>query len=861
MFGHDPEVELLEREGFLGSLIDYAAAARDGAGRVVLVAGEAGAGKSSLLSALRGRLAEARWLWGACDGSHTPRPLGPIFDIAGQVGSSLGEACRTDTGRDVLFRLLLEDLADSSELTVVVIEDIHWADESTLDLLRFLARRLTQAHVLLLVTYRDDGLARAHPVRMLIGELSALSSVRRIEVPPLSKDAVDRLARRHGMDALELYQLTGGNPFFVTEVLLAPAATVPASAREAVLARVARLPADAQEVLDAAAVIGARVEADLVRQVASCTMGAIDECLTAGALVSVGDGFRFRHEIARRAVATEIPAHRLVELHRRILATLAVRGCRDDARLAHHAEGAGDRAGVQLYAPRAARAAAELAAHREAAAQYERALRFADGLDVRARAQLYDALATENALIDRWEQAESARRRAVALWQEAGEPLRVGDSLRLLGRNLWRLCRLQEAEEALRSSLDLLEQLPPSEELAWAYSYVAHLHMNNRPADALLMAARACRTAESVGAQAALSDALNTEGCALANLGRGGVEQLRRALDVALSIGSEDSAGRAYTNLHSVLRDEYRWDEAERYFDEGLSYAEEHDTPTFATCLRSGHAWMLDYRGRWDEAEAQCLQILNRPDLSPVNRLYTSIPLARIRIRRGDPQGPPMLAQLDRLATGGGEGGYTGELAALTLELAWLRNDAAAVAPAAAQGLAVIDTCLPATRAAFASWLQRCGAPSADPRHVADWRVQADMWAQRRCPYDEALALLDSPHEADLRQALQTFQQLGALATVQRTQQLMRERGIIVIPRGPRSSTQANAFGLTRREQEVLDLLTASFTNSEIAGKLFLSEKTVDHHVSAILHKMGVSTRRDAARRAAAGAGHEPART
>ena len=448
-------MELLERDGLLDALAAYASDAQSGESRLVLVAGEAGVGKTTLLDALQTRLSDARWLWSACDGSFTPRPLGPLFDIASQVGGELAAAGREDASRERLFRLLLDELLPAPTLTVVVVEDVHWADEATLDLLRFLGRRLRNSRTLLLATYRDDGLHRDHPLRMAIGELMTDRSTRRISLPPLSADAVDRLARGTEIESTELYRLTGGNPFYVTEVLESGDGTVPLTASEAVLARVARLSSEARRVLDVAAVIGSRVELGVLRPVAGGDAEAIDECLTTGMLVSDADGLRFRHEIARMAVEESLPAHRRADVHGRIPRRASRRGRRRRTVGAPRRR-RGDREAVLQYAPLAAQRASELAAHREAAAQYERALRFADRLEPAERARLYDRLGFEEALIDRWEQSAEARE-ALELWRQAGDEVRVGDTLRVLSRTMWRLCRGEEADAAAVSAVEVLE--------------------------------------------------------------------------------------------------------------------------------------------------------------------------------------------------------------------------------------------------------------------------------------------------------------------------------------------------------------------------------------------------------------------
>ena len=339
---------LLERELQLGALHEYAADAREGDGRLVLVAGEAGIGKSSLVEAFVDGLDETRVAWCSCDGAFTPSALGPLQDVADQWGGAVRVACADGVPRDTRFAALLSMLREHGErgeqggLSVLVVEDLHFADEATLDLLGYLARRLRGVRALVVATYRDDGLAENRALRETIGEASTQRWTRRISLPPLTQQAVDELSRGTDRAPAAVHALTGGNPFFVTEVLSATRDELPMSARDAVLARAARLSAAGRDVLDAAALVGERVEPDLLAAVTDADVGVLDEPVAAGLLVADGSGLRFRHEIARRAVEQEVGPHTAAEVHRRILAELLRSGADDDARLAHHAEGALD---------------------------------------------------------------------------------------------------------------------------------------------------------------------------------------------------------------------------------------------------------------------------------------------------------------------------------------------------------------------------------------------------------------------------------------------------------------------------------------------------------------------------------------
>ncbi len=384
---------LLERATHIAALeqrLDGVIADRRGC--VVLVAGEAGVGKTALVRRLTSfHRGEVDVLSGACEALFTPRPLGPFHDMAPSIGGDFEALVERGEKPYGIASALLGALGHRGP-TMVIVEDAHWADEATLDVLTLVARRIEAVATLMVITYRDDGLNRAHPLRVLLGELSSAGPVVRVRLPALSAGAVAQLAAPHGVDPRDLYAKTAGNPFFVTEVLASGDDRIPETVRDAVLARASRLGAQARAVLDAASILQPRAELWLLEAVAPEAAESLDECLAAGMLVSLPEAAAFRHELARIAVEDSLMPNQRRALHRQALTALLTppTGPTDAGRLAHHAEAAGDSAAVLRYAPDAATSSAAAGAHREAAAQYERALRFAANIDLATRGELFD---------------------------------------------------------------------------------------------------------------------------------------------------------------------------------------------------------------------------------------------------------------------------------------------------------------------------------------------------------------------------------------------------------------------------------------------------------------------------------------
>jgi DNA-binding CsgD family transcriptional regulator/tetratricopeptide (TPR) repeat protein len=841
---------LLERETQLRSLLQYAAEARRREGRLVLVSGEAGVGKSSLVEELQTELPDANWLWGACDGLFTPRPLAPVHDLARQIGGSLGQLVRDQAPRDRIFDAMLRLLSDADDLTALVIEDVHWADEATLDLLRLLGRRLRHVPVLLVVTFRDDALAPNDPLRMALGELAGQRTNRRIDVPPLSARGVRRLAEGSGFAPDDLHRLTGGNPFFLVEVLRVGDTAIPASARDAVLARAAAVSERARRALEVAALAGSHVDPQLLAEAAGAELETLDELVSAGLLRPDGVGLRFRHELSRRAVESGIAPHRRGHIHRSLLAALSSTACDDDARLAYHAEGAGDAGLVARYAPRAARDSASLGAYREAAAQYERALRFPPE-DLRELTELYEGYADSLAMVDRWPQAADARQRAIELWQVLGEPRREGHSHHKLGGVMWRLCRGPESVAAEVRAIELLEPLGADPELARVLSEHAFTVWRTDPPAAEKMLERAREMADEVGEPAVRSDVLNSFAAGQYARRANWAPAMEEALALALGGDSAAQAGRAYANAYTFYAAQYRFAEGERYWRDGVAYCDDRDITTYGTCLRGHRAVALMDLGRWDEAVSLAERVL-ATEASPVNLLTSQITWGLIRARRAQPGALERLDDAVTQADSLNEGEWIAHTRLARAEVFWLQGDDDAAKADLARIRSMISPLEYVEDAQLSVWEQRllgeASPASPAPEPWATWLAgdhanAASRWQALGCGHHAAMALLDSDTDDHLRDALSRFEALGADASVRCTRAKMRELGLRAVPSGARASTREHPVGLTRREDEVLALLCAGLTNEEIAQRLVLSARTVDHHVSAILAKLGVRSR------------------
>lgn len=847
-------MQLLERDDILQRLEKLLATARGGDGRAVLVRGEAGIGKTSAVRAFTdSHFEDAFVLWGGCDDLLTARPLGPIWDMALDE-SALGEALRGQDRYEV-FTVVLELMSRSLRPTVVVIEDIHWADEATLDLIKFLGRRIARSHGLLILTYRDGQVPGDRPLRVALADIAA-SVLERITLTPLSPEAVSELASEAGGITQGLWELTGGNPFFLTEVLGAEHELVPGSVRDAVMGRVSRLSPLARALVDLVSVVPGRAELELVDRVLGPSEEAASEAEAAGVIVLTEDALTFRHELARRSVETDLPQIRRREINLEVLRAVEDLGY-DVSRAAHHARVGGDVDALVRLAPLAARRAAAMESHNEAVAHLRALEPHLDRLEPELCADHYDLWAFEEYLGSEIAWAEEIIEIGIGLRRRLNDPEKLGHSLLLGSRIAWVRNRRSLATEMANEAASVLESvggLP----LATAYSAISQLAMLAGDEKRTLWYGEKALAVAGEEPSQARAHALNNIGTAK-TIPRypEGIEELEESYAMSADIHSSHDQIRAAVNIswgaiyHRDLATAELW--AGRAHELSL----DREIASFDAYVTGELALIDEMRGNWAEAEAKvCFVLDTLAELGTANIVASTL-LGRLQARRGEPDAKTHLMDGWERSLQANEVQRTTPAAISLAEYVWIGGKLdEAIFPQMREILAdCIDRDSPWMAGELAFWLLLIGelehmpdiAP--EPYRLAgegDWEGAAAFWEERGIPYDRALALSHGDTDARI-EALGIFDDLGAIPVAARLRSELAEAGVNRVPRGPTRATRDNPFGLTARQLEVLHHLSDGMTNAEIADRLFVSNRTVDHHVSAILGKLGANSRSDAA--------------
>jgi DNA-binding CsgD family transcriptional regulator/tetratricopeptide (TPR) repeat protein len=849
-------MKLAEREAALLTFDRQLEGTRGGGGHVLLVCGEAGIGKTTLLKAFAQRRGDASLWWGACDPLETPHPLAPLHDIARGTDIAFRALLQPGVERAALYEAVLAALQSSVTPVVAVFEDVHWADEATLDLLKFLGRRIDRVPCLLVLSWRDDEVSATHPLRRLLGELPS-SLATRLALQPLSPAAVARLAAQAMRPAAGVHAMTRGNPLFVSELLRHGTEGVPQRVQDLVLARFARLGEAAQAVVRLASTVPTRIDSALVDDLLAPSPRVLDECLDSGLLNAADGSYFFRHELVRVAIEASLSPPLARALHGDVLAALARprHAGVSLARHVHHAVRAGDARAVATLAPAAAVQALQRGAHGEAAAHYRIALTHAGPED--DQGAWLAAYALECRLTNQLEEAIAAHGRLTAWHREHPDPQR--EAVNLCGLALAQVLALRngEADASSQRAIATLAGLPPGPELARAYRVEAQLRMLNRDCNAAVAwAQRAIALAEALSEREILAEAVGTLGTAMLFLDYdAGCGHLERALALALADGLHGLAANSLSNLGSGSGEVWRLREARRHLQAAIAFSQQHEIDFYRHYAVAWLALCELHLGQWDDAREHALDVVQQAASPTTSRVMALAALGRLQARRGEPEATATLDEALALALASGTLQRVAPVRCARAEAAWLRGDLSAAAAEAGAALPLAQAHgHPWFSGELALWLRRAGAavdvPAAcAPPHAllleGRWREAAAAWGELGAPFERALALAGGD-DAGRLEALAVFDELGARPVAARVRQSLRAAGVRGIPRGVRASTQVNPHQLTEREREILELLCGGLRNSEIAERLCRSVRTVDHHVAATFAKLGVGPRAEA---------------
>lgn len=858
---HYPDaVRLLERERELDVLREAVHQARSGPGVGVALAGDSGTGKSATVAAVLREVTGLRVLRGQCDPLGTPRPLGPFRELGLSALAALlgGEEVRPSEAAEAVLRAL------GTEPTVLVVEDLHWTDAASADVLRYLVRRVETVPVAVLLTYRDREVGARHPARPLLGDFATLDGLRTLALRPLSVEAVAEVVEGAGLDAARVHALTGGNPFYVSQVALEPDRPLPASVRDTVLARTAEVEPEDLEALQLVASAPDELD-DRLLPLVGVDLEQLQRLDATTLLRRTPRGVAFRHELARQAVETTIPPGGAPRLHQRLLDALEQVEPRDPAVLTHHAVAARDAGRTLTYARAAAAEAVAAASNTEAASFLELALaHLPSTATAEERAGLLTTLAQQLYVTARFTEAGASARAAIPLWQEVGDLAGVAEAHALLCVLEYQSARTVVSRRHSALAWDSAADLPPSPAVARVYADTGMVALVTSALDrATECGRRAAAAAGAVGLEEyVVAGRMLQEGVRCITGEPGGRDQVQELTTTARRHGWDELAWRGYCMLfiHDMDRGELR--DLQRVAEDGLLHTTERDMANAGLWQLALRASCHAYAGRWSAAREDAGRVLEGSEIA--GSVWPHVALATVGVRLRDEDVEAHLDAAWRSAVGLDDPGRTLGVFHVLAEAVWVldRPDPRVHEQALARLPELLgrpDCAWPA--ALLALWLRRLGLPvdvgvdlpAPYAAQLAGRTEEAAQWWRRTGnPFAEAMAYADSQVPEHRLRAVTLLDRLGAVGTADRLRRELRRDGLAGVPQRPVESTRANPGGLTNRQLEVARLVARGFTNSEIAAQAFISPKTAEHHVAAVLMKLGLANRRELVTGAAA---------
>ncbi len=851
-------MQLLEREKQMEIIQHGFEKAIRGEGCSYFILGEAGTGKTSLIrhfsEQVKGR---ANVLVSLCDSLFTPRPLGPIYDLLYKADRELAANLASIPSRTDLFASVYHAFTSLDKPTIFIIEDVHWADEATLDFIKFFSRRINHSSSLLLMSCREYEATCNHPLRNVFGELPR-DSFCKVTLPAFSRNLVDKLARERGYQGESLYEITGGNPFYVTEMLASYREDIPDNIKDAVLALFNPLVGKTRDLWEMLSIMPDGMETANLAKVDNDWEQALDRCVSYGIILINNDKVVYKHELFRRTIESSISPLRRLQLNKRILELFLEQfeGEGEIQRIVHYATNAGDNTIVAKYAPVAAQQAVKLAAHTQAAKLYKTAIDFNEDKSPEKLIPLYESYAYECYLTNQIEEAIIFVGKALRLHQLSGDRTRIGDSTRFLSRLWWFFGNRKEALKYGMEAISIFEKEPISAEKAMAYSNLSQLKMLSEEFEETLhWGNQAISMARELNNPDILSHALNNVGTA--QLGRPerqeeGFNNLTESLELALQNDAQEHAARAYTNIISNFTANRQYDKARIFLEKGVRYCLDKDLHSWMRYKLGWKARLLLENGCVEEARQVAVSLLEFPDLTSIVKINALFVLGILETWQGNPESIQYLEEARQLASRAEEPQRVMPVSLAFAQYEWL-NSCRLLTDSE------LSILLPMIRKAGLNhqtihtlhWLKKARPDNEDIATIyqqfeseRDNSRYGNMFFEKMfdCTFEKAILLFEGS-DTGKKQSLAILEEMQATAVIKKLKEDLKESGMSKIPRGMRSSTRNNPALLTSRELDILNLLRTGAANKEIAAHLYISPKTVDHHISSILFKLDVPSR------------------
>jgi len=669
-------MNLLEREKFLSELNGLFIDVQTKNGFIVAISGEAGIGKTSLVEHFTNQIEnQARVLWGTCDDLFTPRPLAPLYDITDQLDTRIVNQLDSGKPRPSIFLTLLKEI-QKNEPNIIVIEDAHWADESTLDFIKFFGRRISKCKSLLIITYRDDEIKSEHPLRLALSNLPS-NYLKRMKLSSLSENAVNTLALNYGRNDSELYTKTGGNPLLVTELLANELQETPATIKELIASKLNHLSQEVQSAVNIMSVIPGRVEKwILIKLVKDYSL--LDQAIEFGILMSEGNAFFFKHELIRMAIEESLSELNRIKYNSLVLNILLSQKRIDHllSRIIHHAAKAEDSDTILEYAPRAAEQASKLGAHKQASKHYLTAFKYSDNSSDDVKLNLLKGLAYECYLTGQVEEGAKACELILSILIISPDPYLEGKTYRILSRLMWDIGEDKKGEQYLKQSITILEKLPLSKELTMAYSNLSSIYTHRMESElGEQLGKKAIECARYINDLETEVHSLNNIGiCKMRDGDDSGEWYLKESLRLSLENNFYEQAARAYCNIGAKYLWRRNLNEATKYLSIGLEYCNEKDFDSIGFCTAGDYAKAKLFAGDWETATDLSNFICSNKLVSNSNRIFPLCVIGQIRARRMDPGALKLLDESNTLALKLGEIDRIVTVKGARAEYYWLQN-------------------------------------------------------------------------------------------------------------------------------------------------------------------------------------------